>query len=68
MIDAEHLSRNGKIYFLLTLYDKKTPFNRFMEYAKPLLKYLTTVDFGNVTYKAAFEDFLHEHKLYPAFK
>jgi hypothetical protein len=39
-----------------------------MEYVKPLLKYLTTVDFGNVTYKSGFEDFLHEHKLYPAFK
>lgn len=55
---SEHLSRNGKIYFLLTLYDEKSQFNRFMEVVKPYLKYLTTVDFGKVTYKADFESFL----------
>lgn len=55
---SEHLSKNGKIYFLLTLYDEKTQFNRFMEVVKPYLKYLTTVDFGKVTYKSDFESFL----------
>lgn len=54
----EHLTKNGKIYFLLTLYDEKTQFNRFMEVVKPYLKYLTTVDFGKVTYKSDFENFL----------
>lgn len=29
-----------------------------MEVVKPYLKYLTTVDFGKVTYKADFESFL----------
>ena len=37
--------------------------NSIMEIIKPYLKYLTTVDFGQVTYKAEFEGFLKEHKL-----
>ena len=53
-IDLEHLSNKGKIYFLLTLYDEKSAFNKFMEKIKPLLKYITTVDFGKVTYKKEF--------------
>ena len=59
------MSRNGKIYFLLTLYDSKSKFNSFMEKIKPSLKYLTTVDFGKVTYKEEFEYFLEDHKLRP---
>jgi hypothetical protein len=55
---SEHLSKNGKIYFLLTLYDERSQFNRFMEIVKPYLKYMTTVDFGKVTYKKDFENFL----------
>jgi len=34
-----------------------------MEVIKPYLKYLTTVDFGKVTYKAEFEQFLVDQKL-----
>lgn len=34
-----------------------------MEIVKPYLKYLTTVDFGQLTYKDEFESFLVEHKL-----
>lgn len=56
--NPEHLNKEGKIYFLLTLYEEKTQFNRFMELIKPSLKYLTTVDFGKVTYKSEFESFL----------
>jgi hypothetical protein len=37
--------------------------NRLMEYIKPTLKYLCTVDFGRVTYKVEFEDFLIGHEL-----
>ncbi len=48
------LSSGGKIYFLLTLYDGKNAWNSFMEIVKPYLKYLTTVDFGKVTYKDEF--------------
>lgn len=42
----------GRIIFLLTLHEKK---NAFFEKMKPLIKYLTTIDFGNVTYE---QDFL----------
>jgi hypothetical protein len=52
--NLEHLSKNGKIYFLLTLYDEKNGFNKFMQIVKPYLKYMTTVDFGKVTYKSDF--------------
>lgn len=51
IFNLEHLSKKGKIYFLLTLYEEKSNFNKFMEKIKPLLKYLTTVDFGKVTYR-----------------
>lgn len=34
-----------------------------MEKIKPYLKYLTTVDFGKVTYKHEFNEFLRDHKL-----
>lgn len=52
------MSKNGKIFFLLTLYEEKSQFNRFMEVVKPYLKYLTTIDFGKVTYKSDFENYL----------
>lgn len=51
MLNIERLNKGGKIYFLLTLYSEKNSFNRFMEKVKPYLKYATTVDFGQVTYK-----------------
>ena len=54
ILKIDHLSKDGKIYFLLTLYDSKSQFNRFMERIKPYLKYLTTVDFGKVTYREEF--------------
>ena len=57
-INIGSLTTGGKIYFLLTLYDGKNAFNSFMEIIKPYLKYLTTVDFGKVTYKSQFEEFL----------
>lgn len=48
---------------MLTLYDEKTFTNKILEIVKPMLKYLCTVDFGKVTYKAEFEDFLIGHEL-----
>jgi hypothetical protein len=51
-IIEEALSDGGKIYFLLTLYDSRTGFTSFMELVKPYLKYMTTVDFGQATYKS----------------
>jgi hypothetical protein len=53
-IAKRRLSKNGRIYFLLTLYEEKNGFNKFMEYVKPLLKYLSTIDFGRVTYRSDF--------------
>jgi hypothetical protein len=38
-----------------------------MEYVKPMLKYLCTVDFGKVTYRKDFESFIQEHGLKPTF-
>ena len=34
-----------------------------MEYFKPLLKFMTTVDMGQVIYREEFEDFLTGHEL-----
>jgi len=38
-----------------------------MEVVKPYLKYLTTVDFGQATYKTQFESFLTENNLKPSY-
>ncbi len=61
------LSKEGKIYFLLTLYEERTLMNRIMEVVKPMLKYLCTVDFGKVTYRRDFESFIGEHGLKATF-
>lgn len=46
---------NGKIIFLLTLHRKKNP---LFEKVKPLIKYITTIDFGNITYENDFFELL----------
>ena len=46
------LNEDGRIYFTQTFEDRPSP---FMERLKPLLKKLTTIDFGEVTYE---EDFV----------
>jgi hypothetical protein len=48
--NLDSLNIDGKIYFLLTIYQQKSLLNNIMDYLKPYLKYLTTVDFGKVTY------------------
>lgn len=50
----EHLNENGKIYFMLTLYEKKGLTERLIGLVKPYLKYLTTIDFGQITYRQEF--------------
>jgi hypothetical protein len=35
--------------------------NKIMEYVKPILKYIFTIDFEEVTYRSDFERFLEEH-------
>lgn len=47
----ELLSPNGKIYFTQILHSKK---NRFIEIIKPKLIYLTSIDFGKITYEKDF--------------
>ena len=61
------MTKGGKIYFLLTLYDRKSSFNKFMEKVKPYLKYVSTIDFGKVTYKSDFEQYLISHNLKTTF-
>jgi ubiquinone/menaquinone biosynthesis C-methylase UbiE len=39
---------NGKIYACLTLYENK---NKFVEWIKPKIKFLTSIDFGPVIYR-----------------
>jgi len=55
----EHVIRQlvpgGKVYFTQTFQDKRSP---VMEKVKPLLKTVTTVDFGGVTYERDFMDIL----------
>ncbi|KAL4467097.1 hypothetical protein ABPG72_019307 [Tetrahymena utriculariae] len=49
------VKKDGRIIFLLTLHQKKNP---LFEKMKPLIKYLTTIDFGNITYESEFDDLL----------
>eukprot|EP01130_Rhizamoeba_saxonica_P008315 TRINITY_DN3361_c0_g1_i1.p1 TRINITY_DN3361_c0_g1~~TRINITY_DN3361_c0_g1_i1.p1 ORF type:complete len:102 (-),score=25.70 TRINITY_DN3361_c0_g1_i1:23-328(-) len=51
-----HVSRNtmkpkGQVIVTQTFEGERKP---FIEFIKPLLKYLTTIDFGKVTYEADF--------------
>lgn len=46
------LADDGRIYFLLTLQNKK---NKLLEKIKPIIKYVTTIDFGKVTYENEFD-------------
>lgn len=48
---SKMLKRDGKIYCTQTFEEKK---NILLEKVKPLLKFLTTIDFGNVTYEKDF--------------
>ncbi len=54
---ASLLSDEGRIFFTQTFQDRPSP---MMERAKPLLRKLTTIDFGTVTYEADFRSTLAE--------
>ena len=54
------LNPNGQIVFFQTVY--KMQF-KLMEFIKPRLKYITTIDFGSVTYETDFFDTLKETSL-----
>ncbi|MFC1706143.1 class I SAM-dependent methyltransferase [Planctomycetota bacterium] len=47
----QRLSPEARVHFALTLYRQRS---RFLEWAKPKLKYVTTIDFGPVTYRDDF--------------
>lgn len=54
------LKPGGKIVFFQTMYKERS---RLMEFIKPKLKYITTIDFGKVTYEKDFFALLDEKKL-----
>jgi len=49
-IAKQLLNKNGRVIFLLTLYENK-PRYKIIERVKPYLKYYTTVDFGSLVYE-----------------
>ncbi len=54
------LKVGGEIIFFQTMFKERF---RLMEIIKPKLKYITTIDFGNVTYEEDFFALLDEKKL-----
>lgn len=52
----QRLPEGGEVHFAHTLNDRRS---RLLEWIKPRLKYLTTTDFGKVTYRESFLDLLH---------
>jgi SAM-dependent methyltransferase len=56
----DYMKPGGKIVFFQTMFKEKF---RLMEFIKPKLKYVTTVDFGRVTYENEFFDLLDRNSL-----
>ena len=54
------LKPDGKIVFFQTMFKERS---RLMEFIKPRLKYITTIDFGKVTYEKDFLALLNEKEL-----
>ena len=54
------LTDDGRVYFTQTFQERRSP---LMEKAKPMLKRLTTIDFGTVTYEADFVKTVENHGL-----
>merc|ERR1712187_972485 len=53
-------SSNSKIYITQTFQKRYTP---FMATLKPLLKYITTIDFGTLTYEKDLDSILRKAKM-----
>ncbi len=53
---------DGEVIFFQTMFKNRS---KFMEFVKPRLKFLTTVDFGKVTYENDFYALLDEENLSP---
>ena len=54
------LKPSGTLFFTLTLFQKRSP---FWEAVKPMLRWLTTIEFGKVTYEAEFLELLKRHEI-----
>ena len=54
-VAKEALNPDGRIGFILTLNKKE---NKLLEKIKPIIKKLTTIDFGSVVYERQFEEIL----------
>lgn len=62
-IAKQRLSKGGSIFFLLTLEPYKNYKTVIIEKIKPYLKYITTIEFGSITYEKDFELMLREEGL-----
>ena len=56
----DYIKPGGKIVFFQTMFKERF---RLMEFIKPKLKYITTIDFGSVTYEKDFRDLLHKNRI-----
>lgn len=59
------LKPEGKIYFILTLFERK---KRIVEKFKPLLKYILTIDFGEALTEKQFFEILENNQLKVTYK
>lgn len=51
----------GQVLFFQTMFRKRSP---FIEFIKPKLKYLTTIDFGRITYDEEFHSMLQRKRVF----
>jgi alpha-N-acetylglucosaminidase len=56
----DYIKPGGKIVFFQTMFKERF---RFMEFIKPKLKYVTTIDFGNITYEKDFLNLLNKNRM-----
>jgi SAM-dependent methyltransferase len=55
---ADQLSGGGRVYFTQTFHDQRVP---LLEWLKPRARWLTTIDFGRVTYEQDFRATIVDH-------
>jgi hypothetical protein len=55
MLAQSLLEKNGRVSFLMTLNKKPFP---LLDRIKPLIKKITTIDFGKVVYERNFEEMM----------
>ncbi|KAM3146655.1 hypothetical protein pb186bvf_001185 [Paramecium bursaria] len=67
-IAKSKLNKGGSIFFLITMEQKITLKTKIIEKIKPYLKYITTIDFGQITYEKDFTLMLNENQLNITYK